>query len=187
LIWINFAHLFLVALVPFATAWIARTRLASAPVAFYADLFVCVDVAYNVFEREVLAGAKTVQVSHRARRMARAAFPRRAGDLRERHRGGIRRTARRVRPRARRFGPSRSAGSTRSSCMTVGRLPFWKLPFARRHRTLNHHVRDRPERLEQRWDFHGSRGHWGVIPMDGFSRQARCPSGWSSRSHCGAE
>src|SRR3954454_8513454 len=29
LIWINFAHLFLVSLLPFATAWIARTRLAS--------------------------------------------------------------------------------------------------------------------------------------------------------------
>ncbi len=71
LIWINFAHLFLVALVPFATAWIARTRLASAPVAFYAGLFACVDVAYNVFEREVLAGAKTSHVSRRARRVAR--------------------------------------------------------------------------------------------------------------------
>src|SRR5882724_1324368 len=32
LIWINFVHLFMVSLLPFATAWIARTRLASAPV-----------------------------------------------------------------------------------------------------------------------------------------------------------
>jgi uncharacterized membrane protein len=71
LIWINFAHLFMVSLVPFATVWIARTRLASAPVAFYAALFLCVDIAYNVFEREVLAGANASQVSHRARRMAR--------------------------------------------------------------------------------------------------------------------
>jgi uncharacterized membrane protein len=70
-IWINFAHLFMVSLVPFATAWIARTRLASAPVAFYAALFVCVDIAYNVFEREVLVRAKASQVSDRARRMAR--------------------------------------------------------------------------------------------------------------------
>src|SRR6185295_12157945 len=70
-IWINFAHLFMVSFVPFATAWVARTRLASAPVAFYAALFVCVDVAYNVFEREVFAWAKPAQVSHRARRMAR--------------------------------------------------------------------------------------------------------------------
>ena len=31
LIWINFAHLFLVSLLPFATAWVARTELASSP------------------------------------------------------------------------------------------------------------------------------------------------------------
>src|SRR6185437_7633752 len=40
LIWVNFAHLFGISLVPFATAWIARTRLGSSPVAFYAGLFV---------------------------------------------------------------------------------------------------------------------------------------------------
>src|SRR5262245_5002462 len=34
LTWINFVHLFMVSLVPFATAWVARTRLASSPVAF---------------------------------------------------------------------------------------------------------------------------------------------------------
>ena len=71
LIWINFAHLFMVSFLPFATAWIARTQLASAPVAFYAALFVCVDIAFNVFEREVLAQADARQVSARARRMAR--------------------------------------------------------------------------------------------------------------------
>ena len=53
LIWINFVHLFMASLLPLATAWIARTRLASSPVAFYAGLFVCIDIAYNVFEREV--------------------------------------------------------------------------------------------------------------------------------------
>jgi uncharacterized membrane protein len=56
---------------PFATAWIARTRLASPPVAFYAGLFVCIDIAYNVFEREVLAHASATLVSERARRLAR--------------------------------------------------------------------------------------------------------------------
>lgn len=71
LIWINFIHLFMVSLLPFATAWIARTRLASSPVAFYAGLFVCIDVAYNVFEREVLARADTTQVSEGTRRTAR--------------------------------------------------------------------------------------------------------------------
>src|SRR5215475_8333227 len=50
LIWINFAHLFPVSFLPFATAWVARTRLAPVPVAFYGATFVCVDIAYNVFE-----------------------------------------------------------------------------------------------------------------------------------------
>jgi uncharacterized membrane protein len=71
LIWINFAHLFMVSFLPFATAWIARTQLASAPMVFYAALFVCVDIAYNVFEREVLARADPTQVPNRTRRMAR--------------------------------------------------------------------------------------------------------------------
>ena len=71
LIWINFVHLFMVSLLPFATAWVARTRLASSPVVLYSGLFICVDIAYNVFEREVLARAKAGQVSERTRRMAR--------------------------------------------------------------------------------------------------------------------
>jgi len=71
LIWINFVHLFMVSLVPFATAWVARTRLASSSVAFYAGLFVCIDIAYNVFEREVLIRADATQVSERMRRLAR--------------------------------------------------------------------------------------------------------------------
>jgi uncharacterized membrane protein len=71
LIWINFAHLFMVSFLPFATAWVARTQLASEPVALYAALFVCVDIAYNVFEREVLRQAPATQVSDRKRRMAR--------------------------------------------------------------------------------------------------------------------
>ena len=71
LIWINFVHLFTVSFLPFATAWVARTRLASPPVTFYAGLFVCIDVAYNVFEREVLTGANATQVPARTRRMAR--------------------------------------------------------------------------------------------------------------------
>ena len=71
LVWTNFVHLFLVSLLPFATAWVARTHLASSPVAFYAGLFVCVDSAYNVFERHVLARAAATHVSERAKRTAR--------------------------------------------------------------------------------------------------------------------
>src|SRR5258707_11990556 len=70
LIWINFVHLFMVSFLPFATAWIARTRLASSPVVFYAGLFVCIDLAYNVFEREVLVRADVTHVPERTRRMA---------------------------------------------------------------------------------------------------------------------
>jgi len=71
LIWINFGHLFIVSFLPFATEWIARTRLASSPVAFYAGIFVCVDIAYNIFEREVLTHADAKQLSEGRRHMAR--------------------------------------------------------------------------------------------------------------------
>ncbi len=71
LIWINFAHLFMVSFLPFATAWVARTQLASSPVVLYAGLFVCVDIAYNVFEHHVLANANAQRVSAGMRRMAR--------------------------------------------------------------------------------------------------------------------
>ena len=71
LIWINFVHLFTVSLLPFATAWIARTQLASSPVAFYAGLFVCIDIACNFFEREILVRADATQVPERTRRIAR--------------------------------------------------------------------------------------------------------------------
>src|SRR3954452_18685212 len=71
LVWINFVHLFLVSLLPFATSWIARTRLASSPMVFYAGLFVCIDIAYNTLEREVLTRTDSTQVSAHTRRMAR--------------------------------------------------------------------------------------------------------------------
>jgi len=68
---ISYTVSYLFIAIPFATAWVARTQLASAPVAVYAALFVCVDIAYNVFERDVLAQAHARHVSDRARRMAR--------------------------------------------------------------------------------------------------------------------
>src|SRR5262245_58292101 len=46
LIWGNFAHLFSMSLLPFSTAWMARTRLAAAPVAVYAGVFVLVNATY---------------------------------------------------------------------------------------------------------------------------------------------
>jgi uncharacterized membrane protein len=71
LIWTNFIHLFLISLLPFATAWVARTQLATWPVVFYAGLFVCIDLAYNVFEYQVLTSADTAHVSPHMRHIAR--------------------------------------------------------------------------------------------------------------------
>jgi len=57
LIWWNFAHLFMISLVPVTTAWIAATRLAAEPVFVYALVFVFVEIAYLGFERTALAQA----------------------------------------------------------------------------------------------------------------------------------
>ena len=46
LVWSNFAHLFSVSLIPFTTEWIADSRLAAAPVALYAAVFVLVNIPY---------------------------------------------------------------------------------------------------------------------------------------------
>jgi uncharacterized membrane protein len=71
LIWVNFAHLFCISLIPFATTWVARTELASAPVAAYAAVFVCVNIAYLVFERLALNQADITQIPQSARRIIR--------------------------------------------------------------------------------------------------------------------
>lgn len=72
LIWWNFAHLFMVSLVPFSTAWIARARMASTPVFVYAAIFVLVNIAYLAFQHEVLAQAAPRAISSRARWLSRA-------------------------------------------------------------------------------------------------------------------
>jgi uncharacterized membrane protein len=71
LIWINFIHLFLVALVPFATQWVARTDLGAVAVSVYAGLFVCIDAAFLAFEREVMAQADCTAVPASAKKLAR--------------------------------------------------------------------------------------------------------------------
>lgn len=52
-----------------ATAWVARSQLASAVVAVYAAILVRVNIAYLVFERQVLRQADTTPIPKRARRM----------------------------------------------------------------------------------------------------------------------
>lgn len=71
LVWINFAHLFMVSLVPFSTAWVARTRLAAVPVFVYAAVFLLVELAYLQFEHHAHAQAAVADVPHRTRRLAR--------------------------------------------------------------------------------------------------------------------
>ena len=46
LVWFNFAHLFSMSLLPLSTAWMAVSRLAPQPVAFYAAVFFLVNVTY---------------------------------------------------------------------------------------------------------------------------------------------
>jgi uncharacterized membrane protein len=71
LIWWNFAHLFMVSLVPATTVWMAATRLAAAPVFVYALVFVLVDVAYVAFQSEALSQASDSDISPQLRRMIR--------------------------------------------------------------------------------------------------------------------
>jgi uncharacterized membrane protein len=71
LLWLNFAHLFAVSLLPFATSWIAETHLAPVPMAVYAAAFVVVDLAYLAFERAVIGQADAAEFPEQARKMAR--------------------------------------------------------------------------------------------------------------------
>ena len=71
LLWVNFAHLFAVYLVPFTTAWVADTRLAAVPVFVYAAVFVVVELAYFQFEHHALSQAVVEEISHRTRRLAK--------------------------------------------------------------------------------------------------------------------
>jgi len=71
LIWWNFAHLFLISLVPVTTAWMAATRLANAPVFLYALVFVLIDTAYLAFEGEALSQASDSDITLSLRRVTR--------------------------------------------------------------------------------------------------------------------
>jgi len=71
LIWGNFAHLFAVSLIPFATAWIARTRLGAVPVALYAGDFFLVNATYLLLCLEAVDRAAPHKVEPRARSMMR--------------------------------------------------------------------------------------------------------------------
>jgi uncharacterized membrane protein len=71
LIWWNFAHLFMVSLVPVTTSWIASSRLAAAPVFVYALVFVFVEIAYLGFERTVFLQATDREFAPSLRKIAK--------------------------------------------------------------------------------------------------------------------
>jgi uncharacterized membrane protein len=71
LIWGNFAHLFSVSLMPFATAWIADTELAGLPVSLYASVFVLVNATYILLCWEAVDRPQSEEVPPRMRMMMR--------------------------------------------------------------------------------------------------------------------
>ena len=69
LVWVNFLHLFSVSLLPFATEWLADSRLAAAPVTLYAGLFVVVNATYVALCWEVVDRPAHEDVTQLMRRM----------------------------------------------------------------------------------------------------------------------
>src|SRR3979409_294338 len=71
LLWFNFAHLFSASLLPFATAWMAVSKLAPQPVAFYAAVFFLVNATYIALIWELMERDPAKQVSAKARKFMR--------------------------------------------------------------------------------------------------------------------
>ena len=71
LLWFNFAHLFSVSLLPLSTAWMAVSRLAPQPVAFYAAVFFLVNATYVCLIRELIDRSPLEGVSSTVRRNMR--------------------------------------------------------------------------------------------------------------------
>jgi len=71
LLWFNFAHLFSISLLPLSTAWMAVSRLAPQPVAFYAAVFFLVNATYISLIRELVDRTPAHEVSPAVRRVIR--------------------------------------------------------------------------------------------------------------------
>ncbi len=71
LMWFNFAHLFSVSLLPLSTAWMAVSKLAPQPVAFYAAVFFLVNATYISLIWELIERTPVTEVSQRERRIMR--------------------------------------------------------------------------------------------------------------------
>jgi uncharacterized membrane protein len=70
LLWFNFAHLFSMSLLPLSTAWMAASKLAPQPVAFYASVFFLVNATYLALIWELI-DRTPVEVSPAVRRIMR--------------------------------------------------------------------------------------------------------------------
>jgi len=70
LLWFNFAHLFSMSLLPLSTAWMAASKLAPQPVAFYAAVFFVVNATYIALIWELI-DRTPVEVSPAVRRIMR--------------------------------------------------------------------------------------------------------------------
>lgn len=69
LLWVNFAHLFSMSLLPISTAWMATSELAPQPVSFYAAVFFLVNLTYCALIWELVSGkGATARVRKRMRR-----------------------------------------------------------------------------------------------------------------------
>jgi len=71
LLWLNFAHLFSMSLLPLSTAWMAVSRLAPQPVAFYAAVFFLVNATYVGLIWELILRRPVGDVSSNVRRIMR--------------------------------------------------------------------------------------------------------------------
>ena len=72
LIFWNFAHMLCASLVPFATAWVAETRIAAVPVFVYAAVIVLVNLAYHGFAHAVIPRNELGGTCPRQRALARS-------------------------------------------------------------------------------------------------------------------
>jgi uncharacterized membrane protein len=69
--WFNFAHLFSMSLLPFSTAWMAVSKLAPQPVAFYAAVFFLVNATYVALIWELIDRTPGTTIAPKARRIMR--------------------------------------------------------------------------------------------------------------------
>lgn len=69
LFWFNFMHMFSISILPFSTAWMAASRLAAAPVAFYAVVFFLVNATYIALIWEIIDRSTECKIARSARRI----------------------------------------------------------------------------------------------------------------------